>query len=120
METSRKQKRVVIIKITTRFCYYKLAEKVRFELTVLAYTRVPGVHLKPLGHLSLLCVSRRPAGRSLRPWSLYLYCKRVFYNRKRPSVLKKIPQHLAAFFGQNAAGNREMMVEETVAANAVF
>ena len=111
---------MVIIKITTRFCYYKLAEKVRFELTVLAYTRVPGVHLKPLGHLSLLCVSRRPAGRSLRPWSLYLYCKRVFYNRKRPSVLKKIPQHLAAFFGQNAAGNREMMVEQTVAANAVF
>ncbi len=29
-----------------------MAEKVRFELTVLAYTRVPGVHLKPLGHLS--------------------------------------------------------------------
>jgi hypothetical protein len=29
-----------------------LAERVRFELTVLAYTRVPGVHLKPLGHLS--------------------------------------------------------------------
>jgi hypothetical protein len=31
----------------------KLAERVRFELTVLAYTRVPGVHLKPLGHLSI-------------------------------------------------------------------
>ena len=30
-----------------------LAERVRFELTVLAYTRVPGVHLKPLGHLSI-------------------------------------------------------------------
>jgi hypothetical protein len=30
-----------------------MAEKVRFELTVLAYTRVPGVHLKPLGHLSI-------------------------------------------------------------------
>lgn len=30
-----------------------LAERVRFELTVLAYTRVPGVHLKPLGHLSM-------------------------------------------------------------------
>jgi hypothetical protein len=30
-----------------------MAEKVRFELTVLAYTRVPGVHLKPLGHLSV-------------------------------------------------------------------
>ena len=29
-----------------------VAERVRFELTVLAYTRVPGVHLKPLGHLS--------------------------------------------------------------------
>lgn len=29
-----------------------MAEKVRFELTVLSYTRVPGVHLKPLGHLS--------------------------------------------------------------------
>ena len=29
-----------------------MAERVRFELTVLAYTRVPGVHLKPLGHLS--------------------------------------------------------------------
>jgi hypothetical protein len=29
-----------------------LAERVRFELTVLSYTRVPGVHLKPLGHLS--------------------------------------------------------------------
>ena len=29
-----------------------MAEKVRFELTVLAYTRFPGVHLKPLGHLS--------------------------------------------------------------------
>ena len=35
-----------------------MAEKVRFELTVLAYTRVPGVHLKPLGHLSvLLCLA---------------------------------------------------------------
>lgn len=31
-----------------------MAERVRFELTVLAYTRVPGVHLKPLGHLSSL------------------------------------------------------------------
>ena len=30
-----------------------MAEKVRFELTVLSYTRVPGVHLKPLGHLSV-------------------------------------------------------------------
>jgi hypothetical protein len=30
----------------------QMAERVRFELTVLAYTRVPGVHLKPLGHLS--------------------------------------------------------------------
>ena len=29
-----------------------LAERVRFELTVLSYTRFPGVHLKPLGHLS--------------------------------------------------------------------
>ncbi len=35
-----------------------MAEKVRFELTVLAYTRVPGVHLKPLGHLSVMCVSK--------------------------------------------------------------
>ena len=31
-----------------------MAEKERFELSVLAYTRVPGVHLKPLGHLSLM------------------------------------------------------------------
>ena len=31
---------------------FQLAERVRFELTVLAYTRFPGVHLKPLGHLS--------------------------------------------------------------------
>ena len=30
-----------------------MAERVRFELTVLAYTRFPGVHLKPLGHLSI-------------------------------------------------------------------
>ena len=29
-----------------------LAERERFELSVLAYTRFPGVHLKPLGHLS--------------------------------------------------------------------
>ena len=34
--------------------FMQMAEKVRFELTVLAYTRVPGVHLKPLGHLSIL------------------------------------------------------------------
>ena len=33
--------------------FMQMAEKVRFELTVLAYTRVPGVHLKPLGHLSI-------------------------------------------------------------------
>ena len=33
--------------------FMQMAEKVRFELTVLAYTRVPGVHLKPLGHLSM-------------------------------------------------------------------
>ena len=31
----------------------RMAERVRFELTVLSYTRVPGVHLKPLGHLSI-------------------------------------------------------------------
>ena len=37
---------------------YYLAERVRFELTVLAYTRVPGVHLKPLGHLSDLGLFR--------------------------------------------------------------
>ncbi len=30
-----------------------MAERERFELSVLAYTRVPGVHLKPLGHLSV-------------------------------------------------------------------
>ena len=35
-----------------------MAEKVRFELTVLAYTRVPGVHLKPLGHLSVALEKR--------------------------------------------------------------
>ena len=29
-----------------------MAERGRFELPVLAYTRFPGVHLKPLGHLS--------------------------------------------------------------------
>ena len=43
-----------VIKYITGFFY--MAEKVRFELTVLAYTRVPGVHLKPLGHLSILYV----------------------------------------------------------------
>ena len=32
---------------------YIMAERERFELSVLAYTRVPGVHLKPLGHLSV-------------------------------------------------------------------
>jgi hypothetical protein len=32
-----------------------VAERERFELSVLAYTRVPGVHLKPLGHLSAYC-----------------------------------------------------------------
>ncbi len=31
-----------------------LAERVRFELTVLAYTRFPSVRLKPLGHLSVI------------------------------------------------------------------
>ena len=44
-----------VIKYITGFFY--MAEKVRFELTVLAYTRVPGVHLKPLGHLSFMCAS---------------------------------------------------------------
>ncbi len=29
-----------------------MAEKEGFEPSVLAYTRFPGVHLKPLGHLS--------------------------------------------------------------------
>ena len=32
--------------------FIQLAERVRFELTVLAYTRFPSVRLKPLGHLS--------------------------------------------------------------------
>ncbi len=41
-----------------------MAERVRFELTVLAYTRVPGVHLKPLGHLS----GGFPAGSRKNPW----------------------------------------------------
>ena len=34
-----------------------MAERERFELSVLAYTRVPGVHLKPLGNLSGLWVA---------------------------------------------------------------
>ena len=38
-----------------------MAEKVRFELTVLAYTRVPGVHLKPLGHLSITKIHCPPS-----------------------------------------------------------
>ena len=38
--------------------FMQMAEKVRFELTVLAYTRVPGVHLKPLGHLSVALEKR--------------------------------------------------------------
>jgi hypothetical protein len=38
---------------------YRLAERVRFELTVLSYTRFPGVHLKPLGHLSIsVCIKK--------------------------------------------------------------
>ncbi|GEM_PF-2983460 len=35
-----------------------LAEEVRFELTVLAYTRFPSVRLKPLGHPSMKKVKK--------------------------------------------------------------
>ena len=31
-----------------------MAVKEGIELSVLSYTRVPGVHLKPLGHLSVI------------------------------------------------------------------
>lgn len=44
-----------------------MAEKERFELSVLAYTRVPGVHLKPLGHLS---------ANEIKNVVAYIYCLR--------------------------------------------
>ncbi len=81
-----------------------MAEKVRFELTVLAYTRVPGVHLKPLGHLSLLCSSARRQNSDHIRGAIYLYREFIFDNRKLPSVLKKLAQELAAFFGEYATG----------------
>jgi hypothetical protein len=52
-----------------------LAERVRFELTVLAYTRVPGVHLKPLGHLS-------GDDNLEKTVSYYLNCRVKFGNQK--------------------------------------
>ncbi len=54
METIWKQKRAEASSATARFYLILLAEKERFELSVLSYTRVPGVHLKPLGHLSVI------------------------------------------------------------------
>ncbi len=47
-----KKRAVCNLLITNGSC--DMAERVRFELTVLAYTRFPGVHLKPLGHLSTM------------------------------------------------------------------
>ena len=58
----------------------KLAERVRFELTVLAYTRVPGVHLKPLGHLSV--------GLGCNEW-YYLNVQLQFINQKTLCQVKK-------------------------------
>ena len=54
LETIRRQKRAEALSATARFCLILMAEKERFELSVLSYTRVPGVHLKPLGHLSVI------------------------------------------------------------------
>lgn len=58
-----------------------MAERVRFELTVLAYTRVPGVHLKPLGHLSSI--------RDIKNVSYYVNSNRCFGNQKFKKNKKK-------------------------------
>lgn len=54
LETIWKQKQAEALSATACFCLLLMAEKERFELSVLSYTRVPGVHLKPLGHLSVM------------------------------------------------------------------
>ncbi len=59
-----------------------MAERGRFELPVLAYTRVPGVHLKPLGHLSVI-------GYPDENVSHYVYCRDSFGNEKLGFHLKK-------------------------------
>ena len=59
----------------------KLAERVRFELTVLAYTRVPGVHLKPLGHLSSRIFFHTLARASIYTVTSNLSIKKFFHTK---------------------------------------
>ncbi len=64
-----------------------LAERVGFELTVLAYTRVPGVHLKPLGHLSLYLKSNRSEKKEALNSDRHLLYKLCFGTSFKPSLL---------------------------------
>ena len=77
-----------------------MAEKVRFELTVLAYTRVPGVHLKPLGHLSVMnaTIIRLPGTAELGAFSIlspiFLQQKINGGFEKTPVKPGRIPRHI--------------------------
>ena len=48
----RTKKKPPVARLSYRGLFLYMAEEVRFELTVLAYTRFPSVRLKPLGHPS--------------------------------------------------------------------
>lgn len=76
----------------------QMAEKERFELSVLAYTRVPGVHLKPLGHLSGIGLLRagRAAVEPCRMWCLF-YPARWFFTTEKVSRSRKKPRQRGSF-----------------------
>lgn len=82
-----------------------MAERVRFELTVLAYTRVPGVHLKPLGHLSIrdsTIISKERV--SVESSGVFLNRVWLFDNRKMifSSPPEKITEDFTTIFRQYA------------------
>ncbi len=79
--TERDQKQGVLWIVQGVGEIVRMAERVRFELTVLAYTRVPGVHLKPLGHLSV--------GLGCNECS-YLNVQLQFINQKTLCQVKKL------------------------------
>ena len=106
-----------------------MAERVRFELTVLAYTRVPGVHLKPLGHLSAYLLLGAGCCVLLNKRSAQVYQSKNGLARKKKTLLlgpgsapvsEEINQHSAALFLQNASGNVQEMIEFSVRADLVL
>ena len=116
-----------------------MAEREGFEPSVLSYTRFPGVHLQPLGHLSARighsarsCIARMvrhpvidslsKLRREISQSKIRLGWKKLAVNRSRlvtAPCFEEFLQQVCRFFLADTARYLQLMVEKTVTPDGV-